>query len=111
VSNESIQSDNCHKGNVSNPFENMTKLKCLGTTVTNQNHIMKKSGANKVERGLVTIQFKLFPPSCLLSKNVKNFACWFHLDMKLPLIKMEEYGLRMFKNKLLKRIFELRERN
>jgi hypothetical protein len=93
----------------------VTQFRCLETTVTNQNLIQKgiKKKLNSCNACYHSGQNLL--SSQLLSKNVKSRIC---KTIILPLVLYlcetwsltlrEEHGLKVFKNRVLKRIFGMK---
>jgi hypothetical protein len=85
-------------------FENVLQFTFLGTTVTNQNLIQEEIKRRLNFGNACSHLVQNLLSSCLLLKDVKiriyktNFACW-------SLTLREEHRLRVFENKVLKRIF------
>jgi hypothetical protein len=96
-------------------FQNVSQFKYMGTTVTNQNLIQEeiKRRLNSVNAYCHSIQNRLY--SRLLSKSVKIGIC---RSIILPLVLYgcetwsltlgEEHGLRVFENRIRRKIFEPR---
>jgi hypothetical protein len=90
-------------------YEEFTQFKYLGTTVTNQNLIQEE-----VKRRLKCLLPFSPEPSVFLSlvkksknENIQdyNFACGFVWVRTWSLTLREEHRLRVFENKVLRRIF------
>jgi hypothetical protein len=96
-------------------FENVAKFGCLGKTVTDQNLIHEeiKSRLNSYTRNACYHSIQIFLSSRLLSTNIKikTYKTTI-LSVVLygceTLTVMEEYRLRVFENRVLRRMFGLR---
>jgi hypothetical protein len=84
--------------------ENMAKFKYLIATVANQNCILEEIKSRLNSGSTCYHSQQIFFSSCLVSKNIillvlYGFETWY-LTLK------EEHRLRLFKNRVLRRIFE-----
>jgi hypothetical protein len=107
----SVQNQNIRIGN--EWFENVATIKYLGKTLTNQNDILDeiKSRLNSGNACYYSVQNLL--SSCLISRNLKIKI---HKTVILPVVLYgcetwsltlrEEHRLRVFENRVLRRIFE-----
>jgi hypothetical protein len=105
-----------HSINITNRcFEDVAKFRYLGTTLTNQNgmHEENKSRLNLGNACYHSVQSLL--SSCLLSRNVKVeiyktiilLVVFYGCETWLRTLR-EEHILRVFENRVLQRILDLR---
>jgi hypothetical protein len=95
-----------------NSFEGVEEFKCLGTTLTNQNSIQKETKSRwKSEHACYNLVHNLLSSS-LISRNLKTKICrTINLSVVLygcetwSLILREEHRLKLFENRVLRRIF------
>jgi hypothetical protein len=96
-------------------FENVVQSRCLGMTVTNQNLIQEEIKRRLNSGNACDHSVKNLLSSCLLSKYIKIRI---YKTMTLPVISYgrdtwsltlrEEQRLRVFENRVLRRIFRLK---
>jgi chemotaxis methyl-accepting protein methylase len=86
------------------PFINVVQFRYLGTTITNQNLIQEeiKRRSNSSNACYHSVQNLL--SSRLLSKNIK-MRIYKTVILPLVLTFREEHRLRVFENRVLRRIF------
>jgi hypothetical protein len=97
---------------VNRSFENVLQFRYLRTTVTNQNFIQEEIKRRLNSGNACYLSVQNFLTSRLLSKNLKSRI---YKTIILPVVLYgcetwslalrEEHGLRVFENKVLKRIF------
>jgi len=93
-------------------FERVEEFKCLGTTLTNQNSIQEKIKSRFKPGNSCYHSLQNLLSSSLLTKNLKIKIC---ITIMLPIVLYgcetwspslrEERRLRVFENRVLRRIF------
>jgi len=96
-------------------FESMEEFKYFGTTLTNQNSIQEEIKSRSKSRNVCYHSVQNLLSSCLLSKNLKIKI---HRTVVLPVVLygcdtwsltlQEEHRLRVYENRVLRRIFRLK---
>jgi hypothetical protein len=85
-------------------LENVSQFKYFGTTVTNENFILEEIKRRLISGNACYLSVQNILSSFLLSKNI-NIRIYKTIILLVALYGCESWSLRVFENRVLRRIF------